>query len=45
MENSDQEARIAAEVLLRSADIHPNQNAQTPNLDMCEFFFPFMFLQ
>lgn len=37
MEYNEIEVRNAAEALLRSTDIHPNQTAQTPNLDMCKF--------
>lgn len=39
MEYTEQQVRNAAEVLLRSTEAHSNQNVQTPNLDMCKFFF------
>lgn len=44
MEYNEQEVREAAETLLRSTEIHPNQNPQTPNLDMCKFFFYLLIL-
>lgn len=45
--NNDQEVREAAETLLRSNELHYNQNVHTPNLDLCKcysqlyFFFSF----